>query len=95
MNDNIILVLADDAPWFPDAHVGQALAFYDPDSYFGAGEFRFTSDPTEAIRFPSAADAFDEWKRVSTVRPIRHDGKPNRPLSAFTLKVMPIEDWKP
>jgi hypothetical protein len=85
MNDNIILVLAAEADWFPDAHVGQALAFYDPDSYFGAGEFRF----------PSAADAFDEWKRVSTVRPIRHDGKPNRPLSAFTLKVMPVEDWKP
>jgi hypothetical protein len=63
------------------------LAAYDPDGNDGAGYFDFTLDPSEALSFTNAADATMLWRQVSTTRPVRLDGKPNRPLSAFTIAV--------
>ena len=63
------------------------LAEYDPDFDDGRGYIRGTEDPDEAMRFNSAMEALELWRAVSTVRPLRPDGKPNRPLSAFSVEV--------
>lgn len=65
---------------------GWWLAVYDPDAYDGAGDVQGTHDAADAKRFPDLAAALEEWKRPSTTHPLRRDGKPNRPLSAFTVQ---------
>lgn len=54
-----------------------------------------TTEPQHALRFRSHADAVAEWMRVSTSRPHRADGYPNRPLSAFTVEPKLIEEEVP
>jgi hypothetical protein len=44
------------------------------------------------MRFADLAAAVACWKRQSTVRPLRPDGKPNRPLTAFTITFDQVED---
>lgn len=61
------------------------LAFYDVDAAGGAGRVLFTSDRTKALIFDSAQAVLAAWKQQSTVQPLRADGKPNRPLSAYTI----------
>jgi hypothetical protein len=72
----------------PDA--GRYLLSYDPDAYDGRGEVITTSDPERAQRFADHVAAWEEWKRPSTVHPIRlTDGKPNRPMTAWTVTIEP------
>jgi hypothetical protein len=61
------------------------LKDFDADAEDGFGRFEFTTDPDDAKRFEDAAAASEEWRRQSTVRPLRDDGKPNRPLTAYTV----------
>jgi len=69
-------------------HAGKYLQAFDPDFEDGRGRIEATSDVELAQRFPSAAEAWEEWKRPSTVHPIREtDGKPNRPMSAWTVSI--------
>jgi hypothetical protein len=68
-----------------DFDEGAWLASYDLNAHDGFGEARATNDPAGALRFPDVAAVFAAWKEPSTVRPLRDDGKPNRPLSAFTI----------
>jgi hypothetical protein len=63
------------------------LRAYDPDYADGVGWCDFTDDPEQAKRFPSYVEAVEEYRRVSTVTPVRHDGKPNRPLTAYTVSI--------
>lgn len=41
----------------------------------------------EAIRFPTSKAAFLAWQTRSTVMPTRPDGRPNRPLTAYTMSI--------
>lgn len=64
---------------------GEYLESFDPDAHDGRGDATFTSDKAKAKRFPDMLGALQEWKRQSTVRPIRPDGKANRPLTSFSV----------
>lgn len=66
------------------------LRAYDPDAYWGRGHVKVTTDPLEAKMFADATEATAEWRLVSHVRPVRRDGKPNRPLTAFTVEIRPL-----
>lgn len=68
------------------------LKSYDPDGNNGFGDIEITIEPSEAMLFEDSGKAMEEWKRVSTVRPLRTDGKPNRPLSAYTVQIESIEN---
>jgi hypothetical protein len=61
------------------------LASYDVDARDGLGSVTVTTKPEMALRFPDAGAVFAAWREESTVRPLRDDGKPNRPVSAFTI----------
>lgn len=72
----------------------QYLAEYDPDINDPddsdiSGWVKGTFNPSRAKHYPDAAAAMAEWKRVSKTRPVRPDGQPNRPLSAFTIEIVP------
>ncbi len=47
----------------------------------------WTSDKTKAVVFEGVVEAFTLWSAVPTARPRRRDGKPNKPLTAFTISI--------
>ena len=67
------------------------LQDFDPDRHDGRGEIGTTRDRGKAMRFANAGEALETWRRPSEVRPLRPDGKPNRPLTAFTVEIEPLE----
>lgn len=77
--------------------LGQYVKSYDPDIGNGVvtGEVEGTFDPSEALTFDSSEEAYDFYRRTSTTVPLRPDGKPNRPMTAFTIEVLPLQDAKP
>lgn len=76
---------------------GMFLAAFDPDVCDGMGYTKWTRVKQEALRFPDFRTAMEIWRAQSTVRPLRTDGKPNRPLTAYTVEVCdedaPGEMW--
>lgn len=71
---------------------GPYLQWSDPDAHNGAGDEGWTPDLSEAMRFASFMDAMDCWKAQSSVRPFRSDGRPNRPLTAFSVQPQRIDE---
>lgn len=63
------------------------LRHYDPEAHDGQGDMTYTSDPHLAMKFSSLHDAFACYQRQSKTRPTRNDGRPNKPLTAFTISV--------
>src|SRR5262245_63041462 len=66
---------------------GDYLEWSDPDARGGRGDDRWTSDLAKAKRFPSHEAAWMCWKAQSTRRPLRPDGKPNRPMTAYSVTI--------
>lgn len=66
---------------------GEYLESYDPDAMNGRGIMKWTKDKSKAIKFKDAGEAWQLWGRVSLKKPKRPDGKPNRPLTAFTILI--------
>ncbi len=68
---------------------GKYVAAYDP-AYHPAGEkydgglLVVVDTPAEAMQFADAGEALEKWREAYG---IRADGKPNRPLTAFTVEV--------
>ena len=62
------------------------LEAFDVDAAGGRGFSALTADPAKAITWPDMADVLAAWKTQSTVLPLRPDGKPNRPLTAYTIE---------
>jgi hypothetical protein len=63
--------------------VDQFLTAYDPLT----GESDWTYDKSKALRFNSKLEAFQFCMQILESDPIRPDGKPNRPLTAFTVLI--------
>lgn len=71
-------------------HDGRYVCGYDPDAHQGLGQVWSTPFPQNAIKFASVVDAAQFLRQTSKVKPIRDDGKPNKPLTAFTVSIF---DW--
>lgn len=61
------------------------LESYDPDGNGGRGDVKLTRRFEHAKIFQDSTDAIECWRRVSTLHPVRRDGRPNRPLTAYTV----------
>lgn len=77
----------------PTPFDGQYLKEYDPsiDGVDPSGKpmnaYVFTTpDPADAMQFEDATELHAVWARVDPRRPMRADGKPNRPLTSFTVQ---------
>lgn len=64
---------------------GMYLKSYDPDAMDGYGLATWTTDKGEALTFTGSKAAMKFWRQQSTVRPLRDDGHPNRPLTAYMI----------
>lgn len=58
---------------------------------YPTGRAEFTEKLSKAMRFDSFREAMDTWKSQSITVPLRPDGKPNRPLTAFTVTIKSVE----
>lgn len=65
------------------------LEHYDPEAHEGRGSAKWTADIDHALLFPTMEAAMEFWRKQSRTRPLRPDGKPNRPLTAFNVTVEP------
>lgn len=49
-----------------------------------------TDDPARALVFDHVGEGLECWRRVCERDPVRPDGQPNRPLTAFTVEFAPL-----
>jgi hypothetical protein len=82
----ISLGLADGRPM----NNGEYLKAFDPEALDGMGSFVWTKDKQNALHFDDAADAFILWNTVPKCRPTRSDGRPNKPLTAFSVEIVDL-----
>lgn len=73
---------------------GEYLKSFDPNRHaparpYPTGHAEFTSDPENVLLFATVEDAIDFYHQQSAAVPIRPDGSPNRPLTAFPMDVEP------
>jgi hypothetical protein len=76
--------------WSPEEVEGQYLVSFDFDAMRGTGYGIFTDKPEHAMRFKTLRDAMEFWRTQSTVKPLRPDGMPNRPLTASTISIFKV-----
>lgn len=63
---------------------------YDPEAEAGLGFLRMTYYPEEAKTYDSQDAAIAEYRKVPKARPLREDGNPNRPLTAFDVEIVEL-----
>jgi hypothetical protein len=85
------MVAVEFANGVPCPHAGQYLKSFDHDTDDGLGFGVFTKSKKRAKVFDSHEQLFEFWKKQSTTRPLRPDGEPNRPLTALTVTIEPID----
>lgn len=74
---------------------GQWLKTFDPEANapnYPTGEAVWTADVKEAMVFDDAVKAHRFWRQESQRVPRRPDGQPNRPLTVFTIELVPYSD---
>lgn len=57
-------------------------------SNFKSSLGKFTRDINKAKRFDNIGEALEFWKTIRHRDGLRPDGKPNRPLTAFTVDII-------
>lgn len=67
------------------------LKSFDLEARGGRGAETVTADKQSAMHFPDLVAAWECWKGQSKTVPYRTDGKPNRPLTAFTATFETID----
>lgn len=85
-----ILGLASGAPSDYDGHyvVHYDPAYVHPEHGYDGGALTTSPSPERAKVFPTAAEAMDYWgQQAPSPWHIRPDGRPNKPLTAFTVEV--------
>ena len=60
----------------------------DFEAFHGIGHVVHTSRRSEAMVFDSFRDALAFTQRTPQCRPLRPDGKPNKPLTAYHLEII-------
>jgi hypothetical protein len=86
INGNIVPELLHHPRW---------LKSFDPDACNGRGIVEWTEDLGQALAFADLIEARDYYRQQSKVKPIRADGRPNRPLTSYTIVLERIDDPPP
>jgi hypothetical protein len=71
----------------PCKYIGQWLQKFDPEAYRGRGAILCTTNIRDAMLFDNGADALMFWNTQSKTVPFRPDGKPNKPLTAYSVVI--------
>ena len=92
MKAPIVMRLFGDARGWATPGDGQYLKEFDFEAHDGRGEIVMTPDPNEAMRFPGMPEAFAFYHTQPLCKPLRDDGKPNKPLTATHWEFTPLPD---
>jgi hypothetical protein len=84
----VIRIIAN-ATGIPCPEAGLYVKDMDVDAFDGIGHLSATSRPLQARHFDDLRQALAYYRRTSKVRPVRPDGRPNRPLTAYTVEIGP------
>lgn len=68
---------------------GMFIESFDVNANDGRGEAMLTARRFRALRFDTPEAAFRAYTRQSDVKPLRPDGRPNRPLTSYTVEIEP------
>ena len=72
----------------PTGLEGQYVKSFDPEAFQGRGDVIATMNKNDAMHFDSFTQAHAFWNQQSKLRPLRPDGRPNKPLTAFTVEII-------
>jgi hypothetical protein len=76
----------------PSPYDGEYLGRMDfEDCEPGECNLETTPDPERALHFKDIIAAREMWVTVDPRNPVRLDGKPNRPLTAFSVTIEPLK----
>lgn len=75
----------------PTPDDGRYVVEYDPAILPGDTVHLVTTHDIHAAKhFATAPEAFECWRAVAPNMPVRPDGQPNRPLTAYTVEIRPV-----
>lgn len=81
----LLIRAIDFANGMPCPHAGQYLQGFNHHTKDGLGYGDFTADKARAMRFATHGEAIAFYRTVSKTKPVRQDGKPNRPMTCLTI----------
>jgi hypothetical protein len=84
-----VMVIVHRADGGPTPQAGQYVKSFTPGGPGNRGYLVTTPDQAEAMRFATPLALHTFWRQAHGVRP---DGKPNRPLTAYTIEACPAGD---
>lgn len=71
-------------------HVGGYVTAYEPFNARKGEQWIWTdADVRRAIHFPSVQKATEFWTTAAGIRP---DGRPDRPLTIYSIEIRPVEE---
>lgn len=73
----------------PSGAAGQWVKSYTPHGRGGRGDIELTPNRSDAKVYETVVAALEDWQRVSVTHPTRPDGQPNRPMTAWTVRIEP------
>ena len=86
----VVIRIIELATGVPDLErCGRYVKAYTPHGHGGQGHLVVTDDINEARGFIDALDALECWRSVSYTHPVRPDGMTNRPLTMWTIEMVP------
>jgi len=86
----VVIKIICSATCIPSDVDGSYVKEFDPDARGGRGSVKTTRFIDDALRFINHSDAHEYWMQQSKVRPLRDDGHPNRPLTAYMIEILPL-----
>jgi hypothetical protein len=87
---DVVLRIEGNAAGLPCACTGDYIVALDVPHAGHHGHVKTTPHRAHAKRFTDAAEALRYWKQQHGTRST--DGRPNRPLTAFNVSIVPAED---
>ena len=96
MARDYVIQILQNAAGFASEEDGAYIREFTPDTdALGRGTLTVTRRVEDALGFPSHAEAWKFWMQQSRRVPRRPDGKPNRPLTAYTVSILRRDDpWR-
>lgn len=88
MKDPFVMRIMDVPGPFPDGTAVYLFSFDLSDD--PRGRFQMTLNPGDAMQFEGFLGVMEAWGSVSPLVPVRDDGKPNKPLTIFTIEPVPL-----
>jgi hypothetical protein len=82
-----VIQIIGNAAGLPCPEVEHYVKSMDFEAYDGFGSLVVTNNPRKAMFFGSPGSAHEFYRRTPVCKPVRPDGRPNRPLTAYIVDI--------